>query len=193
MTTNIPSNVISLATRQSCSSEGGSPDRAPSSPPAKGLATMTPLNDAEARLAKALAKFEGIGISLDPRVNLERKHKPLSKKQRRATVFAAIAVKKAAMAVSQIAHDSAGALATHSGGAHLIDRVAKMTIIYVLMCDIIRIVEHVNNPYLVATLISLAQYLAGTMPAPGGGRPLEHKDEAEVADFRAPQQMRRAA
>jgi hypothetical protein len=196
--TETASNIINLAGRQWNSPEGGRPHQVSRSsrPEAqKGRGTMTPLNDAEAQLAKALARFEEIGISLDPRVHLKEEHEPLSKKQRKATVSAAIAVKKAAMAVAQIAHDSVGALATHAGRAHLSNRVANMTIINVMMCDIVRIVEHANNPYPVAVagLISLAHYLAGIMPAPGGGRPPEHRDEGEVADFFAPRQVRRAA
>jgi len=154
---------------------------------------MTPLNDAEAQLAKALAMFERAGISLNPQIYLEKKYKPLSERQRKAVTSVAVAVQKAAMAVAQIAHHSAGATATRSGANHLFDRLQKTTIIYVLMRDVIRTVARTNEPEPAAFLISLAQYLAGTVPSPGDGRSPDRPDDDQVADFLARQQARRAA
>lgn len=194
--TKVASNVIDLATRQLYRSGGRNTDRASGGRthvPLGDVGTMTPLNDAEGKLAKALARFERAGISLNPRIYLEKKYKPLSGKQRKAVASVATAVRKAAMAVAQIADDSAGATATRSGANHLFDRVQKTTTIWVLMGDIVRVVAATDNPEPVAFLISLAQYLAGITPSPGGGRPPDHLDEDQVADFLARQQTRRAA
>jgi hypothetical protein len=151
------------------------------------------LNDAEAQLAKAFSRFERLGISLDPQVYIEKKCKPMSRSQRKAVASAARAVRKSAIGVAQIARDSAGATATLSGGDHLFDRLNKALIICVLMGDIVRAVSGTDNAEAVAFLISLAQYLAGIMPSPGGGRPPDHEDDDEFADLLQHQEMRRAA
>jgi hypothetical protein len=117
----------------------------------------------------------------------------MSKRQRIAVSSAAKAVRKSASAVAKIARDSTGATATRSGRDYLFDRMSKTLLIGWLMCDILDIVARTGNPELVAFLIGLAQYLAGIMPSPDGGRPPDHEDDAKVADLLPHQGMRRAA
>jgi hypothetical protein len=188
------SNVVHLSTRQRLQCEGTTPVRTSTNlslKPSTPRDAVTPLADAEAQLVQALEKFEEIGINLDPQTNRNRTYKLLSDEQGKAAKSAAITARKAAQALVQAASGYLRSTFTRHGAAYLFGRIKKVTIIWVLMRDVIRIVAQSDDPGEVAQLVLLSQYLAKGSHPPDGDRS-DPEDHGEIAGPFSLAQRRRA-